>query len=64
MSTKPIPDNSSNERDDSDAASPDWSQFSQRLASFGLGETGDPLTTRTPALNPPNPRRRGNGGPT
>jgi hypothetical protein len=31
------------------------SEFSQRLASFGLGETPDPLLTES---RPPNKRRR------
>jgi hypothetical protein len=33
---------------------PDWSQFSRRLASFGLGETPDPLLTIGP-LPPKTP---------
>lgn len=42
---------------------PEWSQFSRRLASFGLGETPDPLLTRVPPLPPPSPRRRSSGDP-
>lgn len=37
---------------------PEWSQFSRRLASFGLGETPDPLLTRVPPLPPPSSRQR------
>jgi hypothetical protein len=33
----------------------DISEFSQRLASFGLGETPDPLLTESP--RPPSKRR-------
>jgi hypothetical protein len=36
---------------------PERSQFSRRLASFGLGETPDPLLTR--ARPPAKPRRDG-----
>ena len=38
-----------NDHEDTERVQPDWSQFSRRLASFGLGETPDPLLTRTPA---------------
>jgi hypothetical protein len=35
----------------------DLSQFSQRLASFGLGETPDPLLTESRHPNKRRPRR-------
>jgi hypothetical protein len=42
------------EKNGSETAQPDWSQFSRRLASFGLGETPDPLLTRVPPpVTPP-----------
>jgi hypothetical protein len=40
---------------------PEWSQFSRRLASFGLGEAPDPLLTRVPPLPQPSPRQRNSG---
>lgn len=53
-----MPDDQSNDMEDTEGTSPDWSQFNQRLASFGLGETRDPLTTRTPASGAPAANRR------
>ncbi len=53
-----------NDRGMPEDAQPEWSQFSRRLASFGLGETPDPLLTRvTPPSAKPKPRRgdRGHG---
>ena len=50
-----------NECTDADEAQPDWSQFSRRLASFGLGETPDPLLTRVPLPAKPAEQRRHNG---
>ena len=35
---------------------PDWSQFTRRLASFGLGELPDPLLTRVPPEEKANDR--------
>jgi hypothetical protein len=35
----------------------DLSQFSQRLASFGLGEAPDPLLTESRAVGKHRPRR-------
>lgn len=48
-----------NEHESAEPAPPEWSQFSRRLASFGLGEIPDPLLTRVPPLAKPAPRRRG-----
>lgn len=47
------------DRESTEAAPAEWSQFSRRLASFGLGETPDPLLTRGTTPKTPAPRRRG-----
>ena len=40
----------------------DLSQFSQRLASFGLGEAPDPLLTESRPLGKRRPRRANRAG--
>jgi hypothetical protein len=40
----------------------DLTQFSQRLASFGLGETPDPLLTESRPLGKRRPRRVNRNG--
>lgn len=59
--TPPPPDIDTGDRaeaSDSEAELPaDLSQFSQRLASFGLGEAPDPLLTESPPAGKRRPRR-------
>jgi hypothetical protein len=44
------------------APAADLSQFSQRLASFGLGEAPDPLLTESRTLGKSRPRRVNRAG--
>ena len=53
---------STNESGAAETPQAEWSQFSRRLASFGLGEMPDPLLTRVPAPCPtPTPPAREQG---
>jgi hypothetical protein len=61
MSSEPLPENppATESKVDADASDPsdlpvDLTEFSQRLASFGLGEAPDPLLTDA---RPPAKRR-------
>jgi len=44
-----------NDNGNAEETQPERSQFSRRLASFGLGETPDPLLTRVPPPSAPGP---------